>query len=267
MNIENYQESAKYILDICTERPETAVVLGSGLGSLTQYLEDVRTINYTDIPHFPAPTNKSHSGKMHIGKMNGKQVVMMSGRYHSYEGYTLSETVIPIRVLKLAGIKNLILTNAAGAVNEDFCIGDIMMITDHIKFTEDSPEKGIQPPEFGDRFFGMNDAYCKDTIKKVTKEFTFVKNGVYFFSAGPQFETPAEIRAVRILGGDAVGMSTAPEVITASKLKIKTAAFSCITNLAAGMSETEPNDDEVVENGKLFKDPMRKIISYLIENM
>lgn len=271
MMYEKCLKSAEYIISRCGNRPEIAVFIGSGLSDITELLDDAVVIPYADIPNFPAITNKAHKGEMYIGKISGKTVAFMSGRFHCYEGYSFAETAIPVRVLKLAGVNTLILTNAAGGVNTSFNVGDIMLINDHIKFTLDSPENGIDDEEFGCRFFGMNNAYSKrlgEMAHKIADRNNIaLKDGIYFYMAGPQYETPAEIRAIRMLGGDAAGMSTVGEAITAARLGMETVAFSCITNLAAGMSETEPNDDEVVENGKLYSGKLKKLICGIIEQI
>lgn len=271
LGYKNYLESADYILKKCGVRPEIAVFIGSGLSEITNLLENATIIPYADIPNFPKVTNTAHKGEMHIGTLFGKTVAFMSGRFHCYEGHSFADTAIPVRILNVLGVKTLILTNAAGGVNESFNVGDIMLINDHIKFTLDSPERGVIDAEFGCRFFSMNNAYShqlNQLAHDIAKENNIIlKDGIYFYMAGPQYETPAEIRAIRMLGGDAVGMSTVGEAITAARLGMDTVAFSCITNLAAGMSDTAPNDDEVVENGKMYSENLKKLICGLISKI
>ncbi|MDR1564776.1 MAG: purine-nucleoside phosphorylase [Oscillospiraceae bacterium] len=269
MNYCEYLQSAEYILKHGGGvQPEVAVVLGSGLGGIAELLENPLRLSYRDIPCFPTPMNPAHRGELLLGTVGSKGVAFLNGRFHAYEGHSYSQTVIPIRMLKCAGVKTLILTNAAGAVNESFNVGDIMLITDHIKLAGEGPEEGPQPEELGERFFSMNHAYspklaslAKNCAAKLDIE---LKEGTYFYMRGPQYETPAEIRAIRLLGGDAVGMSTVGEVITAAKLKLNTLAFSCITNKAAGMCQTPPNDKEVVENGVVFQKNLRLLIEKVI---
>lgn len=236
--------------------PQTAVVLGSGLGRLAEQAEASIRIPYAEIPNFPRTTVASHKGELVCADPAGKPVLLLSGRVHRYEGFSFSQVIFPVRVLHLLGVRNLILTNSAGGVNEAFSVGDIMMITDQIKLTEASPLAGEEEPRFGPRFFDMCDAYTHALFPLVRgaakRAGVVLREGTYFYMPGPQFETPAEIRAIRLLGGDAVGMSTAAEAMAAHQCGMNLIGLSLISNLAAGMTGQAVSDDEVVANGKRF---------------
>jgi purine-nucleoside phosphorylase len=235
-----FKAAADYIASRTSMRPGLAIVLGSCLGDFASQIEGPVTIDYKDIPNFLVSTVASHAGKLIFGKLNGNNIVCLSGRFHFYEGYDYEDLVIPVRVLKLLGVKALILTNAAGGINEGFVPGDLMMIKDHIEFSGASPLRGRNLEEFGPRFFDVTDMYTAalQGTARMAAEKTGValKEGIYFYRPGPQFETPAEIRALRLLGADAVGMSTVTEALTAAHAGIKVLAISLITNMAAGMA-------------------------------
>ena len=244
------KESANYINNrIGNIKIDVAVVLGSGLGDFAESLSDVIFIEYSDIPSFPISTVRSHKGRLAIGKVENKTVCCMQGRFHCYEGWTLAECVYPIQVFKMLGIENLILTNAAGCINTAWTVGDFMIITDHIKMFADSPLRGPNPDFLGDRFFDMGSAWSKELNEKAhlcAKELNIdIKQGVYMMFGGPQFETPAEIRMARILGADAAGMSTVPEAIAASQMKMKTLGLSCMVNMAAGIKDEALSQDDI----------------------
>ena len=231
--------------------PELGLILGTGLGSLAAQIEDPVEIPYKDIPNFLISTAPGHSGKFIFGTLMGKKMMCMSGRFHFYEGYEYQQLVVPVRVMKLMGVKRLILTNAAGAVNESYRPGDVMIIKDHIKMTGASPLCGPNADEFGPRFFDVGNMYSRE-MRAVAKECAArsdlnVHEGVYFFFTGPQYETPAEIRAARILGGDAVGMSTVTEALTAAHCGIPVLGLSMISNMAAGILDTPLSEDDVIE--------------------
>lgn len=267
---EFYKESADYILDRIPERPEIAMILGSCLGGLADEITDKIIIDYKDIPNFLISTVKSHAGKLIFGKLGGKNVVCMSGRFHYYEGYEFEELSQPVRVFKLLGVKKLILTNAAGAINKSFKVGDLMIVNDHIKLTGASPVRGRNIEEFGDRFFDVSDMYTKELrdkawkcVKRLGQEYR-THDGVYFYATGPQFETPAEIKAMRILGGDAVGMSTVTEAITAAHCGIEVLGLSLMTNMAAGVLPQKLSAEEVdvaaEDAAERFKELIREIV-------
>lgn len=248
---EYFQKSADYIKEIIGCTPETAVILGSSLGPLADSIEDPVVIDYADIPNFLLSTVRSHAGKLICGTVSGKKIICMSGRFHSYEGYDFEQLVIPIRVFKLLGVKTVILTNAAGAVNKEYSAGDIMLISDHIKLMGHSPLRGPNVEEFGPRFFDVSDMYTA-SLRKLAKECAegsglTVREGVYMFMPGPQFETPAEIRAIRMLGGDAVGMSTVTEALTAAHCGMQVLGLSVMTNMAAGVLDQPLTTTEVTE--------------------
>ena len=271
-----FQKSADYILSKVDFQPEIAIILGSALGPLAEEIENPVVIPFEDIPNFLRSTVKAMAGKLILGQIAGKNVVCMSGRFHYYEGYAYEQLVIPIRVFKLLGAKVTILTNAAGAVNENYKVGDIMIIKDHIKLTGASPLCGPNIEEFGPRFFDISDMYTKslrDLAKSCAKSLgQELREGNYFFFTGPQFETPAEIRATRVLGGDAVGMSTVTEALTAAHCGMKLLGFSLISNMAAGVLDQPITSEEVREAGKMaevrFKALIREIIKQIkIEEM
>lgn len=263
-----YRESAEYVKRRAPFVPELAVVLGSALGPLAGQLENPVTIDYADIPNFLVSTAPGHAGKLIFGTLEGKRLVCMSGRFHSYEGYSFEQLAAPVRLMKLLGVRAVILTNAAGGVNLDYHVGDVMLLRDHIKLTGDSPLRGRNLPEFGDRFFDVTRMYTpelRETAKRCAQESGLtVHEGVYFFMTGPQFETPAEIRAIRTLGGDAVGMSTVTEALTAAHCGLPVLAMSVITNMAAGVLDRPLTTQEVNETGELiagsFSAYLRRII-------
>ena len=251
---EYFQKSADYVKSIVPYTPEVAIVLGSCLGPFADTIEDPIVIDYKDIPNFLISTVDSHAGKLIFGTVAGKKVVCMSGRFHSYEGYDFEQLVIPVRLFKLLGVKATILTNAAGAVNESYRPGDIMIVKDHIKLAGHSPLRGPNVDEFGPRFFDVTNMYTP-ALRKLAKDCAEgidlrVHEGVYYFFTGPQFETPAEIRAVRILGADAVGMSTVTEALTAAHCGMPLMCLSVMTNMAAGVLDRPLTNDEVDETAK-----------------
>lgn len=271
--MENYyqkaSESAEYIKSKIAHQPEIGIVLGSGLGPLADDMTDVIDIDYTEIPHFPVSTVEGHAGKLVFGKLGSKYVLAMKGRFHYYEGYDVAQVVFPIRVMKLLGINNLVVTNAAGGINRDFSSGALMLIKDHISFFVPSALRGKNISEFGTRFPDMSEAYSKELrtlAKKVAEESGVqVFEGVYAFAQGPMYETPAEIRALGILGADAVGMSTVPEVITAGHAGMKVLGISCITNMAAGILDQPLNHQEVMETAKKVEKAFTTLVRNIVE--
>lgn len=248
-NFEFFKKSADYVRSVINDEPEIAIILGSGLGDFASRIENPIEIKYEDIPNFLVSTVESHAGKLIFGKAGGKRIICMSGRFHFYEGYDYEQLVIPIRLFKLLGVKATILTNAAGAVNTDYKVGDIMIVSDHIKLNGASPLRGKNIDYFGPRFFDVTDMYTKKLRELALNcaedsGLTF-REGVYMFFTGPQFETPAEIRAARILGADAVGMSTVTEALTAAHCSMPLLAFSVMTNMAAGVLNQKLSDEEV----------------------
>lgn len=247
--VEFFQKGADYVMSIIKDKPEIAIILGSGLGDFASKIKNPIEIKYDDIPNFLVSTVASHAGKLIYGEVGGKKVICMAGRFHSYEGYDFEQLVIPVRLFKLLGVKATILTNAAGAVNKSYNVGDIMIVSDHIKLNGASPLRGKNLDFFGPRFFDVTDMYTKKLRKIALKcaegSGLIFREGVYMFFPGPQFETPAEIRAARLLGADAVGMSTVTEALTAAHCSMSLLAFSVMTNMAAGVLDCKLSDEEV----------------------
>ena len=267
--------SADFILKQSKYKPEIGLILGSGLGSLADTIEDAEYYNYSDIPNFPTSTVEGHAGRLVIGKLGNKQVVAMQGRFHYYEGYSMTDVVLPVRLMKLMGAEVLFLTNASGGVNYDFSAGDFMLIQDQIADFVPSPLIGENIEELGPRFCDMSEVYdkylrkiIKDTAKKLNIP---LKEGVYIQLTGPNFETPAEVRMCRILGADAVGMSTACEGIAANHMGMKICGISCISNLACGMTEEPLSHEEVQATADrvapLFKKLITASIVKIAENL
>ena len=263
-----FEETVNFIKEKVTNIPKIAIVLGSGLGSLSDEIENKICISYKDIPNFPISTVKGHKGELIFGTLENVPVVLMNGRFHYYEGYSLQEVTYPIRIFKLLGIETVILTNAAGGINLNFSKGDLMIIEDQLSFFAESVLRGPNMDEFGERFIDMSDVYTKEYIeilkpimKKVTgKCFT----GVYAYMKGPTYETPSEIKALRVLGADAVGMSTVPEAVVARHCNIKCIGITCITNMAAGILNEKLNHDDVKETALKVENNFKQVIKELI---
>lgn len=249
--IDQLNESVNYIQSVCQERPKTGIVLGSGLGNLATEIEVEKAIPYNTIPHFPVSTVEGHSGKLIFGKLNGVAVVAMSGRFHFYEGYTPAQVAYPIRVMKLLGVETLLLSNAAGAVNADYKVGDLIIIKDHISFFTHNPLIGKNERELGVRFPDMSEPYDKKLIELARtigeRNHIELKEGVYTGVTGPTFETHAEYRLIKIVGGDVVGMSTVQEVIVAVHAGIKVFAVSVVTDLGIRDDDNKISHAEVLE--------------------
>lgn len=243
---------------------EIGIICGSGLGGLCDTVENPICVNYSDIPNFPVSTAPGHIGRFVFGTLAGKKIVCMQGRIHYYEGYSPESVIMPVRVMKLLGVENLIVTNAAGGINEKYNVGDIMLITDHINFTGINPLVGENDSRFGVRFPDMSYAYspalreiAKNCAKKMNIE---LREGVYLGCSGPSYETPAEIRAFRTLGADTVGMSTVMEVIAANHCKMEVLGFSLVANKAAGMSKNRLTEQEVIDIGKEKAGVMQRLV-------
>lgn len=266
-----YEKTAEYVKSRAPFAPELGLILGTGLGPLAKQIENPVEIDYRDIPNFLVSTAPDHAGKLIFGTLEGKKLVCMSGRFHSYEGYDFEQLAIPVRLFKLLGIKQLIVTNAAVGVNEGYRPGYIMVISDHIKLNGASPMRGKNLPEFGDRFFDVSRMYTprlRELALRLAKDTMLrVHEGVYFFMPGPQFETPAEIRAIRLLGGDAVGMSTVTEALTAAHCGIELLGFSVITNMAAGMLDQPLTTEEVSETGRMIEEQFSAYLKSVIREM
>lgn len=265
---EFFKASADYVKGLVPYTPEVAIVLGSCLGPFADTIEDPIVVDYKDIPNFLVSTVASHASKLIFGTVAGRKVVCMSGRFHSYEGYDFEQLVIPIRLFKLLGVKATILTNAAGAVNASYRPGDIMVVSDHIKLNGASPLRGPNIEEFGPRFFDVTNMYTP-ALRALALDCAqgtglTVHEGVYFFFPGPQFETPAEIRAARVLGGDAVGMSTVTEALTAAHCGMPLLCLSVMTNMAAGVLGRPLTSEEVDETARTISERFSAYVAKIV---
>ncbi len=266
--IEQIKQTADFIKSKVSQMPQTAIILGTGLGELVNHIDITEELNYQDIPNFPISTVEGHSGKLIFGQLGKKRVMAMQGRFHFYEGYNMRQVTFPVRVMKALGIRTLFVSNAAGGMNPDFKIGDIMIITDHINLFPEHPLRGKNYDELGPRFPDMGEAYSKrlikDALNVATQNGIVVRQGVYVGTQGPTFETPAEYRYFRTIGGDAVGMSTVPEVIVARHSGMEVFAVSVITDLG-GMDEPEKVSHEEVQKAAAEAQPkMTAIMKGLI---
>ncbi|KAF1304362.1 purine-nucleoside phosphorylase [Enterococcus saccharolyticus] len=260
---EQLVDTTKFLKEQGVKEIEFGLILGSGLGELADEIENAIVIPYHDIPHFPVSTVVGHAGQLVYGTLSGKKVLAMQGRFHYYEGHSMQTVTYPVRVMAAMDAHSMIVTNACGGVNETFAPGDLMLITDHINYTGDNPLIGENVEEMGPRFPDMSHAYTpeyRDIAKEVgAKKGLHLKEGVYMGWSGPTYETPAEVRMSRIIGADAVGMSTVPEVIVAAHSGLKVLGISCITNLAAGM-QASLNHAEVVETTERVKAEFKALI-------
>ncbi len=272
-NFEQYREAADYIKSRIDVAPTVAIILGSALGGLADAIDEPVVIPYKDVPNMLRATNPAHKGEFVIGKLDGKPIAALSGRFHGYEGYDYPELAQPVRILHLLGIESLIVTNAAGGVNPTYNVGDLMLISDQIKLTGVSPLFGPNLDEFGDRFPDMSEIYTEKyrvIAKEVAAELgitDILREGVYSYMTGPQYETPAEIRAISILGGDAVGMSTVMEGIVARHCGMKVLGISLISNKAAGLTKENLSDMEVIEAGKISGEKFTALVREFIKRI
>lgn len=265
MTYEMYAESADYVrTKLQGFQPEILLILGSGLGFLADTLPDPVYIPYADIPHFKTSTAIGHAGRFAAGTLGGKRALMMQGRLHVYEGYTAAEAAYPVRVAKLLGINQMIVTNAAGGINTGFRVGDMMAITDFIRLAGPNPLDGPNIDEFGPRFPDMSRVFDPEYIRILHEtaegEGETLRSGVYYYTTGPQYETPAEIRAMRALGADAVGMSTVHECITAAHAGMRTLGISLITNMASGVLDKPLSGEEVIAEGERARERFSRLI-------
>ncbi len=269
--LETINESANYLKGIIHTRPETAIILGSGLGELVDHIEDKQVIAYETIPNFPVSTVEGHSGKLIFGKLGGKEILAMQGRFHYYEGYDMKKVTFPIRVMKALGIQNLFLSNAAGGMNREFVVGDVMLISDHINLFPEHPLRGKNISELGPRFTNMSDAYSEHFLhlaEKIAAENSIkVQKGVYIGTQGPTYETPAEYKYFRIIGGDAVGMSTVPEVIVARHSGMNVFAVSVITDMWHEGNPVKVSHEEVLEAANSAQHKMTLIMKELLKQL
>lgn len=251
--------------------PKNAMILGSGLGFLGDEVEDPIAVDYRDIPHFKASTAPGHRGRLVFGLLEGQRVAVMQGRMHHYEGYSYEEVSYAVRVLRLLGCDSLIVTNAAGCVRTDWQAGDLMLITDQIKLFSESPLRGENLPEFGTRFPDASHLYTP-RLQALARQSAAqlgipLREGVYFYCYGPQYETPAEVRAARILGGDAVGMSTAPEVIAAGHCGMEVLGLTLLTNMAAGILDRPLSEQEVLDAAEAAKEKFSGLVRACLKQM
>lgn len=264
-------ESVNYIKSMVNNKPLVAVILGSGLGDLANVVENSKYIEYKDIPNFPQTTVAGHEGRLVFGKINGVEVLLMQGRFHYYEGYTMKEVTYPVYVMQQLGIKKLIVTNACGGINTSFSPGSLMIITDFINLISDNPLIGVNDERFGVRFPDMSEPYKIELInsaKAIADEIGVeYKEGVYAGFMGPYYETAAEIRSIGRQGADAVGMSTVPETIAANYLGMDVLGIACITNMATGIQKVKHSHDRVVETAKKASVDLCKWVVKIIEGM
>ena len=276
MSYEKALEAAEFIRSKYDKEIKIALVLGSGLGAFADEIENAVKIPYEQIPHFARSTVEGHAGQLVLGEVEGISVAVQQGRFHFYEGYEMTQVIFPMRTFSVLGIKTVILTNAAGSVNTDFKQGSLMLIRDHLNLMGANPLRGANDARFGARFPDMTEVYshelqdiviaeAENMIQESENGEDFLNRGVYCGLSGPTYETPAEIHLFRILGADAVGMSTVPEAIAARHQGMKVIGISCITNMAAGITDEPINHAEVMETGakvaEIFKKLLRRVIS------
>ncbi|MCW5962026.1 MAG: purine-nucleoside phosphorylase [Pyrinomonadaceae bacterium] len=289
MSYDKAKETADFIRSKYDNQIDVAVVLGSGLGGFADRVENAVKIPYEEVPHFKRSTVEGHAGQLVLGEVGGVSIAVQQGRFHFYEGYKISKVIFPVRVFGLLGVKSLILTNAAGSVDTDFKQGTLMLIRDHLNMMGINPLRGENDERFGPRFPDMTEVYAldyQDIAMAVAREVAveraqseaaktgkpaapqpLLRRGVYCGLSGPSYETPSEIRMFRLLGADAVGMSTVPEAIAARHMGIKVLGISCITNLAAGISDESINHDEVMETGARVAGVFQELLSKIIPRL
>lgn len=265
------EQAAEYIRSKTDVRPQIALVLGSGLGAFADDMQGATRISYADIPNFPQPTAQGHAGKLVLGKVAGVPVAAMQGRVHYYEGLPLRDVIFPMRVFNRLGVKSAILTNAAGGINTGYSQGALVILSDHINLQGSNPLIGANDERFGPRFPDLTRVYAK-AFREIAREEARrigieVHEGVYAAMTGPSYETPAEIRALRTLGADVVGMSTVAEVIAAAHMGMKVLAISCVTNMAAGILDQPLSHQEVLETGERVKGAFMQLLSAVIPRM
>ncbi len=269
--LEKMKETAAFLRKEMKLHPKVGIILGTGLGNLATQITDKQEILYTSIPNFPVSTVEGHSGKLIVGKLGDTEVLAMQGRFHFYEGYDMKQVTFPVRVMHLLGIETLFVSNASGGVNPDFEIGDLMIITDHINLFPEHPLRGKNYSELGPRFLDMSEAYDKKLIEqaeKIAEQHNIrVVKGVYVGTSGPTYETPSEYRYFRIIGGDAVGMSTVPEVIVANHMGMRVFGMSIITDLGVPGKIGGVSHEEVQEIGNNAQPLMTLIMKELINGL
>lgn len=269
--LEKIKQTSSFIRQRVGEMPEIAVILGSGLGNLADHMQVKAEIDYHDIPNFPVSTVAGHAGKLIFGILGGKYVMAMKGRFHFYEGYDMKQVTFPVRVMKDLGVKTLFVSNAAGGMNKEFRVGDVMVITDHINLFPENPLRGKNYDELGTRFPAMTEAYKKSLIEladRIADENGMrLMHGVYVGTQGPTFETPAEYEYFRVIGGDAVGMSTVPEVIVANHAGMDVFGLSVITDLGGKDIDYVPTHEEVQQAAETASPVMVKLITQMLSHL
>ena len=267
--IEKIRQTASFLQARVSDMPDTAIILGTGLGALVDYIEDKQFIPYSEIPNFPISTVEGHSGNLIFGTLGGKRVMAMQGRFHYYEGYDMKQVTFPVRVMKALGINTLFVSNAAGGMNKEFRVGDVMVITDHINLFPENPLRGKNYNELGPRFPAMTEAYDHKLIaladQIAAKKGIRLVHGVYVGTPGPTFETPAEYEYFRVIGGDAVGMSTVPEVIVANHASMRVFGVSVITDLGGKDVTQVPTHEEVQQAAELAQPKVVEIMRELVK--
>ena len=268
---ERAEHAARFIRSLASEEIRAALVLGSGLGAFADELEGASVVPYSEIPGFARPTVEGHAGRLVVGKVGGVGVAAMQGRFHFYEGYALEEVTFPIRVLGLLGAKSLVLTNAAGGLNNSYEQGALILISDHLNLMGTNPLLGRNDERFGPRFPDMTEVYDREyqeaAICEAREMGLELRRGIYAALTGPSYETPAEIRMMRLLGADAVGMSTVPEAIVARHMGLRVLGLSCITNMAAGVTDQPINHEEVMETGAQVRETFRNLLRRIIPRL
>lgn len=269
--LDKIRETAAFIKAQVVDTPRIAVILGTGLGDLVNHIEIKKELNYSDIPNFPVSTVEGHSGKLIFGNLGGKYVMAMQGRFHYYEGYDMKQVTFPVRVMQQLGVETLFVSNAAGGMNKEFQVGDVMIITDHINLFPENPLRGKNYEELGPRFPAMTEAYSHGLIQMADdiahEDGIRLMHGVYVGTPGPTFETPAEYEYFRIIGGDAVGMSTVPEVIVANHAGMTVFGVSVITDLGGKDIKEVPTHEEVQKAAVKAQPVMTHIIKEMLERM
>lgn len=271
MNLSVIKEASNFIEDKLETTPEIGLILGSGLGVLAEEITNATKIPYTDIPHFPQSTVAGHEGQLVIGELNEKQVIAMQGRFHYYEGYSMQQVTFPVRVMKQIGVETLIVTNAAGGINKQYHAGDLMIITDHINLTGQNPLIGSNNDQLGERFPDMSEPYNQLLVEHATTCAQTIdlniQHGVYVGNSGPTYETPAEVNMLRTMGGDAVGMSTVPEVIVANHANMNVLGITCISNMASGVLNVPLSHEDVIKTTESVKVNFLKFIKQVLQTM
>jgi purine-nucleoside phosphorylase len=271
MEYSQIEKAAQFLQNKYTGKPKIGLILGSGLGVLAEEIKNPVRIPYNEIPDFPVSTVAGHAGQLVFGSLSDREVVAMQGRFHYYEGYSLNQVTFPVRVMKQLGVEILIVTNAAGGVNESYQPGDLMIISDHINNMGNNPLIGPNDARLGARFPDMSEAYNKELrqlAKQLAKKLNIsIQEGVYIGNTGPTYETPAEVKMLRTLGGDAVGMSTVPEVIVARHAGMKVLGISCISNMAAGILNQPLTHDEVIETTEKVRNDFLTYVKKIVNEI